>query len=198
MIIIITNQYHVCVCACTQIATTRPDREPIRNLIKRDQFVVEDNPIEINSVPFPTYFVTDYLADANETRTRERQLEEQLVRDLQLMGGSELALVDDVEQSAESQSTRAPGDELDDGGPARDKAGATAQEVAPSRAPASAAGAGARSAASADQAANTSAPSEQRAAAPTHRRPPMLKRITSLASAPPDSVRMNVEGKCLT
>lgn len=41
-----------------------------------------------------TYFVTNYMGDKNETLKHERLLEEQLIKDLELMG-SELELVDD-------------------------------------------------------------------------------------------------------
>ena len=65
-----------------------------RNLIKRDRFVVEDNPNQINAIPFVTYFVTNYLGDETETLKHEKFLEEQLIKDFELMG-NKLELVDD-------------------------------------------------------------------------------------------------------
>lgn len=58
---------------------------------------MEDNPNEISGVPFVTHFVTNYLGDKNETLKHERILEEQLIKDLELMG-SELELVDDCKR----------------------------------------------------------------------------------------------------
>lgn len=67
-----------------------------RNLIYRDRFVIEDNPNELGGIPFRTYFVTDYMGDQRETREHEKILEEQLIKDLELMG-QELELVDEHE-----------------------------------------------------------------------------------------------------
>lgn len=55
---------------------------------------MESNQNQPDSVPFKTYFVTDYIGDKTETLEQEKILEEQLIRDLELMG-SEVELVDD-------------------------------------------------------------------------------------------------------
>lgn len=55
---------------------------------------MEDNPNQIAGFPFATYFVTDYLKDELETIAHKKILEEQLLKDLELMG-NEVELVDD-------------------------------------------------------------------------------------------------------
>lgn len=56
--------------------------------------MVEDNPAQISGIPFVTYFVTNYLGDETETLKHEKILEEQLIKDFELMG-NKLELVDD-------------------------------------------------------------------------------------------------------
>lgn len=56
--------------------------------------MLEDNPNEIPGFPFKTYFVTNYIGDEVETLKYKKILEEQLVKDLELMG-QEVEFVDD-------------------------------------------------------------------------------------------------------
>jgi len=72
-----------------------------RNLVQRDRFVIEANENEINSIPFRTYFVTNFIGDEIETLKHEKILEEQLLRDFELMG-NEVELVDDSSRSVAS------------------------------------------------------------------------------------------------
>lgn len=60
--------------------------------------MIEDNPNQTSGkIPFVTYFVTNYLGDKTETAKHERILEEQLIKDFELMG-DQLELVDDYQQ----------------------------------------------------------------------------------------------------
>ena len=63
---------------------------------------MEPNQNRINSIPFETYFVTNFIGDEIETLKHERILEEQLIRDFELMG-NEVELVDDSNRVAPSQ-----------------------------------------------------------------------------------------------
>lgn len=69
----------------------------IRNLVNRDRFVIEDNPNQISGIPFVTYFVTNYMGDKTETLKHEKILEEQLIKDFELMG-DQLELIDEYQQ----------------------------------------------------------------------------------------------------
>ena len=80
--------------AAAAATTTTTTAQTKSNLIKRNRFVVEDNPNQVASIPFTTHFVTSYLGDQSETLKHERILEEQLIRDFELMG-NEVELVDD-------------------------------------------------------------------------------------------------------
>lgn len=73
---------------------------PARNLTKRERFVIEPNQRELPNIPFKTHFVTDYLSDEGELLQHERILEEQLIKDFELMG-NEVELVDDSTRFAQ-------------------------------------------------------------------------------------------------
>lgn len=75
-----------------------------RNLVNRDRFVIEANPNQISGIPFVTHFVTNYLGDETETMKHEKILEEQLIKDYELMG-EQLELVDELVYASPSSSS---------------------------------------------------------------------------------------------
>lgn len=80
---------------------------PRRNLIKRDRFVIEDNPNQLSGFPYKTYFVTNYLSDKGELQKHERILEEQLIKDFEMMG-NEVELVEDSSRRAQHHQIQSP------------------------------------------------------------------------------------------